>query len=131
LVDFPGFAAVEPPAYSPVVNRFRPLLTAVLGLMLCVQGMAIAAAPVELPADPASSMEMPCHGDVSTDVAACDCCDGDCPDMAGCAIGHFAGVPALALSFIAPSQGASASATWAPKTAAPPFPLRPPIGFHA
>jgi hypothetical protein len=113
------------------VNRFRPLVTAVLGLMLWVQGMALAAAPVELPADPGSSMEMPCHGDTEADVAPCDCCDEGCASMAACVIGHFAGVPSAAQHFVATPQSIAPAASWRPKTAVLPFPLRPPISFHA
>ena len=56
----------------------RPFVTALLGLTLWVQGLALAAAPVEMPDAAASAMEMemPCHGDAAT--APCDCCDGDC-----------------------------------------------------
>jgi len=112
--------------------RLRPLLTALLGLMFWVQGMAIAAAPVDMPADPAeSTMEMPCHGD-AVDIAPCDCCDGDCPDMASCVIGQvFAAPPATTAPFAAATQPAVAAGGWSLQTAILPLPIRPPIVFHA
>jgi len=113
------------------MQKLRPFLTALLGLTLWVQGLALAAAPVELPVDPGSSMGMPCHGDVSADIAACDCCDEGCPDMAGCVIGHFAGAPSSAPRFVAAPQAVATAAGWQPKTAVLPFPLRPPISSHA
>ena len=114
------------------MKRHRPLIAAFLGLMLCVQGLAIAAAPVDLAADEAeSAMEMPCHGE-SADVAACDCCDGDCPDMASCAIGHFFAAPPSAAAPLEPVAHAVASPRgWSLQTAELSLPVRPPIAFHA
>src|SRR5690349_2165656 len=109
------------------MQKLRPLLTAVLGLMLWVQGLAIAAAPVEAPTDAASAMEMPCHGAT----APCDCCDGDCPDMAGCVIGSFAGTPATAAPLVRVAQAHVTARGWSAKTAVLPLPLRPPIVSHA
>lgn len=114
------------------MKRHHPLLAAVLGLMLCVQGLAIAAAPVDVAADEAeSTMEMPCHGD-SSDVAPCDCCDGDCPDMASCAIGHFFAAPPSAVAPLEPAAQVAASRIgWSLQTAVLPLPVRPPIASHA
>ena len=118
------------------MKRHRPLLSAVLGLMLCVQGLAIAAAPVdgvEAQAESAaeSAMAMPCHGD-SAASAPCDCCDGDCPDMASCAIGHFfAAPPSTAALFEPAAQVAVAAGGWSLQTAVLSLPVRPPIVFHA
>ena len=114
------------------MKRIRPLLTALLGLMFWVQGMAVAAAPVDVPAAEAeSAMEMPCHGD-APDVAPCDCCDGDCPDMASCALGHFFTAPPSAVaSFEAAAHAAVPAAGWSLKTAVLSLPVRPPIASHA
>ena len=109
--------------------KLRPFLTAVLGLMLWVQGVAIAAAPVAVANAADSAVEMPCHG--SAAVSACDCCDGDCPDMAGCAIGHFAAGPAAPLQFAAAVQSVVAARGWSLKTVVLTLPLRPPIVSHA
>jgi hypothetical protein len=118
------------------MKPFRPLLTALLALMFWVQGMAMAAAPVDLPADAAqeaaeSAAEMPCHGD-APDVAPCDCCDGDCPDMASCAIGHVFAAPPSATAPVAPTaQRAVAAGGWSLQTAVLALPVRPPIVLHA
>lgn len=113
------------------MKPFRPLLVALLGLMLWFQGMAIAAAPVETAADEAgSALEMPCHGD-SADLA-CDCCGGDCPDMASCVIGNFfAAAPVAPAPVLANPQSAAASDGWSMKTAVLSLPVRPPIVSHA
>jgi hypothetical protein len=126
------FALTPAPLYSPTMKRHHPLLAAVLGLMLCVQGLAIAAAPVDVqPDETEAAMEMPCHGE-SADVAACDCCDGDCPDMASCAIGHFFAAPPSAAAPLPPAAQAVAAATgWSLQTAVLSLPVRPPIAFHA
>lgn len=114
------------------MQKLQPFLTALLGLTLWVQGFAIAAAPVAVAADAAeSAIEMPCHGDAAASVAACDCCDGDCDDMAGCVVGSFAGAPvALPQADVAP-QAPVAAGNWSVKTALSPLPLRPPITSHA
>lgn len=113
------------------MKKLRPYLTAILGLMLWVQGMAVAAAPVKVAEDPASAMEMPCHGKDSAGAAACACCDDACPDMASCVIGHFAGTPVTALHFTVIAQAAIPAAGWSLQTSVPPLPLRPPIASHA
>lgn len=118
------------------MKRHRPLLSAVLGLMLCVQGLAIAAAPVDVAAAQAestadSAMAMPCHGD-SAAGAPCDCCDGDCPDMASCVIGHFfAAPPSTAALFEPAAPVAVATGGWSLQTAVLSLPVRPPIASHA
>ena len=114
------------------MQKLRPYLTALLGLTLWVQGLAIAAAPVALAADTAeTAIEMPCHGDAAASVAACDCCDGDCNDMAGCVVGSFAGAPVVLLQADVTPQTAAAARTWSVTTAISPLPLRPPIASHA
>lgn len=114
------------------MRKRRPFLTAVLGLMFFVQGLAIAAAPVDVPAaDVESAMEMPCHGDAG-DVAPCDCCDGDCPEMASCMIGHaFAAPPSTAAPLAPAAQVAVATGGWSLQTAVLSLPVRPPIVIRA
>jgi hypothetical protein len=113
------------------MKRLRPLLNALLGLVFCVQGLAIAAAPIDLPAAATDgAMEMPCHDGAG--LAPCDCCGSACPDMAGCVIGHFFAAAAAAPAPLAPAAHAPiATDGWSPKTAAPSLPVRPPIVFHA
>lgn len=111
------------------MQGLRPLLTAVLGLTLWVQGLAIATAPIAATAQAASALAIPCHG--ATDGAPFDCCDSDCPDMAGCVIVPLAGAPATAMIAMPALQPAVATRGWSVQTAVPPFPLRPPIVSHA
>ncbi len=113
------------------MEKLRPFLAAILGLTLWVQGFAIAAAPIAV-ADQAteSAMEMPCHSDAVA--STCDCCDGDCADMAGCVIGHFfAAAPAAPVPLAAAPHAAAAPRGWSPKTAVLSLPVRPPIVSHA
>ena len=128
------------------MEKLRPLLAVVLGLMLWVQGIAIAAAPVAV-ADmtskgtdsfeaqrspsPLKSVEMPCHGDEAPSVPPCECCDGDCTGMAGCAAGSVAGTPFVSVPAEAPLHGAIAARSWSAQTAVLPLPIRPPIVSHA
>lgn len=113
------------------MEKLRPLLTAVLGLMFWVQGMAMAAAPVAVAEKPASAMEMPCHGGDATEADACACCDDACPDMASCVIGHYADAPASTMHLAAAPQSALPAAGWSLQTSVLPLPLRPPIVTHA
>lgn len=126
-----GFAPSCPPAYSYHMLKLRPFLTALLGLMLWVQGLAIAAAPIAVAGAAANAVEMPCHDSAASDGAPFDCCDSDCPDMAGCVIGHFAGIPAAAATVASAAQAAVAPRGWSPQTTILPLPLRPPITSHA
>lgn len=112
------------------MKQLRPFLTALLGLTLWVQGLAIATAPVPV-ATADNAMEMPCHGDAGVSINPCDCCDDSCTDMAGCVVGSFAGAPFRPLQLAAATQAAVPATAWSPKTAVPPFPLRPPIVSHA
>ncbi|MGQ0587353.1 MAG: hypothetical protein ACT4PK_09140 [Gammaproteobacteria bacterium] len=116
------------------MEKLRPFMAAVLGLTLWVQGLAIAAAPVAV-ADAASAadpaMEMPCHGDEPASVSPCDCCDGDCGGMMGCATGSVAGAPSVSTSAALPLHVAIATRGWSAQTAVPSHTLRPPIAFHA
>ena len=115
------------------MTRLRPLLAAILGLTLWAQGFAIAAAPVAVADEAAeSATEMPCHGDEAPSLPPCDCCDGDCADMAGCVIGHFfAAAPAVPVPLAAAPHAAAAPRGWSAKTAVLSLPVRPPIVFHA
>ena len=142
----PGFAVPATRPYSPsCMQKHRPFLTALLGLTLWVQGLAIAAAPGTMAAQaadaamaasadpaPAASLETPCHGDEPAPaVSPCDCCDGDCANMTGCVVGSFAAAPAAAMQAEAPPYIVIAARPWPPQTAVPLLPLRPPIVFHA
>ncbi len=113
----------------------RPILSVALGLGFLVQGVAVAAAPYALPANPAAAeqaaMDVPCHGAAPVQANAHDCCDAGCADMASCALGHLAAAPVTPLQLNPARQAAVTTATWPLKTAVPPFPLRPPISFHA
>ena len=122
--------------------NLRPWLNAVLGLMLLVQGVALASAPLALP--PAADTEqaatdtdteaMPCHGTApapDTDSAPCACCDHACPDMAACAAGHLAAAPVFQLRFAPAPQPAIAAPERAVVNVSPPLRLRPPIALHA
>jgi hypothetical protein len=114
------------------MRTLRPFLIALVGLTLSVQGLAIAAAPVAVAADAAdAAMEMPCHGDAAPSASPCDCCDGDCDAMAGCAVGSLAGAPSVSTSADAPPHAAIATRGWSSQTAASSRSLRPPIASHA
>ncbi len=113
------------------MEKLRPFVAAVLGLMLCVQGAAIAAAPVAAAQTADSAMDMPCHGDEAPSASHCDCCDGDCANMAGCAIGQLGGVPAVLPALGSMPQAAVTTHGWSLKTAILPLPVRPPIVSHA
>ena len=114
------------------MKRLRPFLAAILGLTLWVQGVAIAAAPVAVADEAAeSATEMPCHGDEAPSLPPCDCCDGDCAGMAGCAAGSVAGAPFVSAAAEAPLHVAIAARSWSAQTAVLPLPIRPPITSHA
>lgn len=126
----PAFALAQTrPIVPTLMKRLRPFLTALLGLMLWVQGLAMAAAPFASAEAAASVMEMPCHG--TADGSAFDCCDSDCPDMAGCVSVPLAGIPVAAQFALPTPQPLAAACGWSVQTAVPPFPLRPPIVSRA
>ena len=113
------------------MKRFRPILAAVLGLMLWVQGVALAAAPIGpiAPAQADSAMQMPCHDDAAT--SASDCCDSECPELAGCAMGHLSAATPIAPALLEPAANEfAATGGWPLKTAALSLPDRPPILSH-
>ncbi len=82
------------------MTRIRTHISILLGLLLLVQGMAAAAAPVMAMtsakaqvtaiAEQTAEAAMPCHEQKAETVKAeaakpaCPCCDGDCPDMQAC-----------------------------------------------
>lgn len=123
--------------------KLRPLLGAVLGLMLTVQGVAVASAPLGMPSPPASTAAvqdaadaMPCHGAAPAPApdnatAPCACCQDDCPDLAVCASGTLAAAPVIKLTFAPASQPACAPRERAAPSVSLPFRLRPPIPLHA
>jgi hypothetical protein len=113
------------------MHNFRPLLAAVLGLTLWVQGVAIATAPIASAEAADSAAQMPCHGDPAPTVSPCDCCDGDCVNMTGCVVGSFVAAAAIVVPADAPAHAVIAARAWPVKTASPPLPLRPPITSHA
>lgn len=115
------------------MNRFRPALNAILGLLLMVQGVAVASTEMAMPAlgDTASTMAaMPCHGDQNSGGEPQSCCDSDCPNMASCALGHLAVASAQGAEFVGELHPAYPALVLAPATLPPPSFLRPPIAFH-
>ena len=133
------------------MQRLRPLLNTLLGLIFLVQGYAVAAAPgmtapvatsvaaSTAPVAMADMADMPhCarmasparQGSDDQAAAASSCCDEGCPNLTSCALGHLAAIASPGI--------------WLPNTVidAPPFSvppvqahrlsawLRPPITFH-
>jgi hypothetical protein len=115
----------------------HPLWIAVpLGLLLLLQALAVAAAPIR--GDGADNGDTPmtmspCHGDANASgdtPAAAECCDADCPHMAACALGHLA-APATLLPLMVRPSLETASPLADRLTLRPPTPrLRPPIVSH-
>lgn len=133
----PGFAPVPAGPYSRFsMKTLRPLLGLLLGLTLSVQGFAVAASATTAlpePAAAAADSDMPCHGDASEAPAAepCACCDGDCPDMTGCAFAQAAIATTGGIA-LAPAPMVDVPASgWSSKTTDPSSRLRPPIPLHA
>ncbi|MEN8664295.1 MAG: hypothetical protein ABF356_05015 [Polycyclovorans sp.] len=130
------------------MQRLRPLLNTLLGLIFLVQGYAVAAAPgmtakvatsVAASTAPAAMADLPHCAKMASQArqardqaadAASSCCDDGCPNLSGCALGHLATITGPGI--------------WLPNTVidAPPFALppvqahrlsallRPPITFH-
>jgi hypothetical protein len=134
--------------------NLRAWLGAVLGLTLLVQGVAVASAPLGLPADareapapeaaaPQVAEEMPCHGamlvdsapdaapESAPDSAPCACCDADCVAMGACAFGHIAVASAVLVNFVPAPQPAIAAPERAVPSVSISSRLRPPIVLHA
>lgn len=134
------------------MQRLRPLLNTLLGLIFLVQGYAVAAAPgmtapvatsvaastasaamvdmADMPHCAKMASQAPQQARDAEDAAASSCCDEGCPNLASCALGHLAAITSPGI--------------WLPNTVidAPPFALppvqalrlsallRPPITFH-
>lgn len=121
-----------------VMIRYRTLLSILTGLVLLVQGFAVAAAPRMQLSDTAETgiaVDMPCHGQVltQTDDGAepqASCCDESCPNMTTCALGAMTSVTVPSIILHRPAQverGFTPIA--APRAAFCPL-LRPPISLH-
>lgn len=131
----------------------RPVLSAVLGLVLMVQGVAVASAPLALDAqsqEPAAAqdsaaVQMSCHGAAAelatpadtaaespladADTESCACCDGGCTTMSNCAFGHIAAAPAVAPGLAPAAQVTITMSDRAVPSISLPSRLRPPIVF--
>jgi hypothetical protein len=116
------------------MKMLRPLLNVVLGLSLLVQGFGVAAQVPAAAEDvtQVAAAQMPCH-DGAHDQAAnpASCCNADCPDMAGCVIGHLAGMPAHLPQFSPAAQVVVVLTPQSAESVVLPFLLRPPISSHA
>jgi hypothetical protein len=121
------------------MKSLRTWVSAVLGLALLVQGVAVASAPqaaaakASATASVADASQMPCHGDAAKPAQAppCACCDGGCIDMGGCSMGHVvAVVPSARISTAPVHQGVIAAVDRRVESISLPSPLRPPIAFH-
>lgn len=120
------------------MNRYRTLLSVLLGLVLLAQGFAVAAAPRATLADAASAemrvgADMPCHARKADQTGQPDrsCCNARCPDMTTCALGHMAAIAVISLA-VPPAARVEPSFTpvrAVTRTLA--SPLRPPIALHS
>lgn len=115
----------------------HPLWIAVpMGLLLLLQALAVAAAPISGDGsdDHGAAMTMsPCHGDANasdTATAAADCCDADCPHMAACALGHLAAATPMVASLARPATAATVVSVDRLILRPPTPQLRPPIVSH-
>ena len=120
------------------MRRHRTLVTLLLGLILLVQGYAVAAAPyVGAPAPAQAEMaamaDMPCHAHMAKDAAKQTpaCCDSDCPNMTTCLLGHLAVMPPAPQLQPLPDTSRSSllpAPTKQARLSSPVF--RPPIRLH-
>jgi hypothetical protein len=124
------------------MKRDRTWLNLLLGLVLLVQGFAVAAAPRGMarhatPAAEAASMPAHCPGMAASgeasDHAGPSCCDESCPDMTTCALGHYAAAIAIGPIGVRHADPFGVSLPGpVPLTRAPGSPLRPPnLLLHA
>jgi hypothetical protein len=122
------------------MRRIRVGLSVLLGLLLVAQGFAVAAAghpsvaaePAQAQVDAADSgAAMPCHGDPAQPADGASCCDGDCPNMTTCALGHLAVTAPMHVDPIPVSREFSSARVVPPVAASPQTLLRPPIALHA
>lgn len=118
------------------MKRHRTLVSILVGLVLLLQGWAVAAAPrAHLPqaASLDAMADMPCHARSSDQKPGVDgtvkpsCCNADCPDMTTCALGHFVSVVTFALDTPRAHVPAPVALSARQASAAPAFLLRPPI----
>ncbi len=117
-------------------SRHRLWIALPMGLLLLLQALAVAAAPIRGDGtdDGGTAMMLsPCHDDAAAtgDTAAtADCCDADCPHMAACALGHLAAATPV-VAVLARPPAATVAARADRLTLRPPTPqLRPPIVSH-
>jgi len=118
------------------MKSLRPLLSAVFGLALLVQGLAVAAAPYALAAHAAAAQEsapaeMPCHETTQHPAGSHACCGSDCPDMTSCALGHLAAAPAVRMQLAPVHSTVVAAPARSAESVPPSSRLRPPIVLHA
>lgn len=120
------------------MQRYRTLISILLGLVLLVQGLAVSAAPRAEWSEPApakmsatSMADMPCHAQKAdkADLAQ-PCCDASCPDMTTCALGHLACVATESVVFSQMMREALAFTSVRVQARALASPLRPPITLH-
>ncbi len=136
------------------MRRFRTHVSLVLGLLLLVQGWAVAAAAAAAPmmalgapdtaisaAAQTAEAEMPCHQQQADEAkpakaqsgsaSSCPCCDGNCPDMQACAAANPAMPSSLALDL--PRRTAAAPSTVESRVAVRSNNslLKPPISLQA
>jgi len=116
------------------MKRLRPVVHVLLGLVLMVQGIAVAAAergvqePEAVAAAASTDTVVPCHE--GAPVTAASCCDEACPDMTTCALSHLATAPAAAPVIGHATSSVPSASTREPDTAPRPSFLRPPIAPH-
>ena len=121
------------------MKSLRPWVNAILGLLMLVQGFAVAAGdqpPHKAQPDSAAaaSTQMPCHGGPDKDAPApCakSCCDGGCSGMTSCAFGHLAVATALSIDWSVPAMEQPGSPLLVFVSTETQALLRPPIAIHA
>lgn len=118
------------------MKRYRTLISILMGLVLLLQGWAVAAAPRAHLSQVASlevMADMPCHARSSDQKPGAggtekpSCCNADCPDMTTCALGHFVSVVTFTLNSPRADVPAPVLLVVREISAAPAFLLRPPI----
>lgn len=109
------------------MRRYRTLLSALLGLVFLLQGMAVSAAPL--------AADTPCHVPQAETADATDsqeypCCDAGCPNMSSCALGHIAAMSVLSVVLPAAARTEHAFTPVHLVSRTLVSPLRPPITLH-
>ncbi len=125
------------PRVKAIMKRYRTLLSVLLGLVLLVQGVAVAAAPYAMlfDADPVvmtMDADMPCHGQAASDSeqSGSSCCDAVCPDMTSCMLGHLAINASFQLTTVHSPGELPGLIPVRIIAQSPPSLLRPPITLH-